>query len=495
MHVQPFFFLFLFIQIFCQRQCTYRTSAHKQVNQNDLEAQRGGQRLVRHRPIFVEQPGRRGERHPGRIRRHRNRADQRMGAPRGADQQKRDIVAESGAEKKDSVNIRAFREKGNHHDQRRPRAEKFEFRVQLEQHAGKPFPARCLGHARMQPFKQRHPVEQPEPGGGSQDARQQQKNHGIPRQQPEQRHREQAEDQRRRHFNKPVGDYPRGHARRPVFAQHQRRQFADPAGRKITGELREEKKTRRLAPRAEGIAPFQRADPEARHQQRHHPDQWQGVRGKQRIQEIAPAEMPDQRREEKRAHKKKPARPGSPFPGRCRYGGLRFILHGRYYRPAAPLMQAAPAVTLGFPRKEQTGPRRKTTVKLLRDETTLYAAFCCEDRDIAARHRDRDDYVFQEDCAELFLCPAETSKGLYFGLEMNCLGTLYDYIYVRLKKLGEPLIPAFNLTGVRIATRIQGTLNDSSDTDEGWTLEFAVPFSNFLYLETPPPERRTEVAN
>ena len=41
---------------------------------------------------------------------------------------------------------------------------------------------------------------------------------------------------------------------------------------------------------------------------------------------------------------------------------------------------------------------------------------------------------------------------------------------------------------VAIATSVDGTLNDDSDADRGWTLEVAIPFENFRKVaqNTPP---------
>ena len=65
---------------------------------------------------------------------------------------------------------------------------------------------------------------------------------------------------------------------------------------------------------------------------------------------------------------------------------------------------------------------------------------------------------------------------------MNVLGTLLDY--VTFWRDGERLSggSGWQSEGVRIATTIDGTLNDDSDRDSGWTLEIAIPFDNFRHL-------------
>lgn len=131
-------------------------------------------------------------------------------------------------------------------------------------------------------------------------------------------------------------------------------------------------------------------------------------------------------------------------------------------------------LTLVFPWDSQTGKKQRTVVKLLRDKTNLYVAFDCEDTDITATYENRDDPVFRDDCVEIFIKPNATSNS-YYGLEMNAKGVLYDYFYPFPNRLDKGL----NLTGVQLKTQLRGTLNRRSDADKGWSLELAIPLSNF----------------
>jgi hypothetical protein len=44
------------------------------------------------------------------------------------------------------------------------------------------------------------------------------------------------------------------------------------------------------------------------------------------------------------------------------------------------------------------------------------------------------------------------------------------------------LMKSLDLKGVKLATNLDGTLNLTSDTDRGWSLEVAIPLANFLEL-------------
>lgn len=137
----------------------------------------------------------------------------------------------------------------------------------------------------------------------------------------------------------------------------------------------------------------------------------------------------------------------------------------------------AEAVTLQFPWDSQTGAKQKTTVRLLWDDEYLYAAFACDDADIVAHYAQHDDPTYKDDAVELFLNP-NPKQTVYFGLEMNARAILYDYLYI----FPQALLKSYELKGVKLASRLDGTLNVTSDMDRGWELEVAIPLANFSEL-------------
>ena len=136
----------------------------------------------------------------------------------------------------------------------------------------------------------------------------------------------------------------------------------------------------------------------------------------------------------------------------------------------------APTLTLQFPWEDQTGAKQKTTARLLwnEEQQMLFVAYDCEDADIVAHFDQRDDPTYKDDAVEIFLQP-DPKKPVYIGLEMNARGILYDYFNV----FSQVLVKGFDLKGAQLATRIDGTLNLTSDRDKGWTLELAIPLKNF----------------
>ena len=134
-----------------------------------------------------------------------------------------------------------------------------------------------------------------------------------------------------------------------------------------------------------------------------------------------------------------------------------------------------------------TGGRKEQTVaKMLWDDKYLYVAYQCEDAHIWADHTKRDSSVWLDDCVEVFTAPNPEQPDNYFNIEMNVRGFFLDQHHPN--GPGKELSEEWDASGVKIATTIDGTLNDDSDIDSSWTLEEAIPFANFSKVakNTPP---------
>jgi Carbohydrate family 9 binding domain-like len=135
----------------------------------------------------------------------------------------------------------------------------------------------------------------------------------------------------------------------------------------------------------------------------------------------------------------------------------------------------APVLELSFPWAAQTGAKQKTRVRLLWDSTYLYLGYECDDADITAQYQKRDDPTYMDDAVEAFINPRPEQTDVYFGFEMNARAVLYDYVYFQTKFLFKRL----NLEELKLATKLDGTLNARGDTDKGWSLEVAIPLAEF----------------
>ena len=151
-------------------------------------------------------------------------------------------------------------------------------------------------------------------------------------------------------------------------------------------------------------------------------------------------------------------------------------------RPDDKAWASANTIELIFPWDSQTGAKQKTVARLLWDDQNLYVAYECEDTDIVAFRTERDDPTYLDDAVEIFINPMPSQTGIYYGLEMNARGVLYDYVMYQSKYLFKQ----FNLQGVQLATFIDGTMNARGDRDKGWSLEVAIPWANFEALSKRP---------
>lgn len=159
-----------------------------------------------------------------------------------------------------------------------------------------------------------------------------------------------------------------------------------------------------------------------------------------------------------------------------------------------------------------------TRMAALWDEKYLYIGFWVEEPFIEAHHTERDAVIFQENDVEVFIDGGDC----YYELELNALGTLYEVFFIwrdAYKRGGRFDVPEFDVherqsftfggdydrhpasfwkgthprgirwaftdwdfPGLKVATQIDGTLNDSSDIDKGWTAEIALPWSGMNWL-------------
>lgn len=155
-----------------------------------------------------------------------------------------------------------------------------------------------------------------------------------------------------------------------------------------------------------------------------------------------------------------------------------------------------------------------TRVAALWDDENLYVAFRVEEPHVRAGLAERDALVYNENDVELFIAGEEC----YYEFEINARGTIYEVFYVwqdALKPGSRFDVPEFDLRtgrvdvlggfqdglrfghhprgarwafrdwdfpGLKAAVRVDGTLNDDSDIDRGWSAELALPWRGMAWL-------------
>jgi hypothetical protein len=119
-------------------------------------------------------------------------------------------------------------------------------------------------------------------------------------------------------------------------------------------------------------------------------------------------------------------------------------------------------------------PKLKTHAKLLWDDSNLYIAAELEEPYVWARLKQRDTVVFYDNDFEVFIDP-DGDTHAYYELEVNALGTAWDLLLLKPYRDGGPPVTGWNIEGLQVAAHIDGTLNNQTDTDKGWTVEIKIP--------------------
>ena len=131
-------------------------------------------------------------------------------------------------------------------------------------------------------------------------------------------------------------------------------------------------------------------------------------------------------------------------------------------------------------------PRFRTRVKMLWDHQNLYIAAQLEEPDVKATLTQHDSVIFKDNDFEVFLHPLPATES-YYEFEMNALNTGWDLFLNKPYSVGGHPDDRWDIPHLRTAVAVQGTLNNSADEDQGWTLEIACPLNAFQARQHVPP--------
>lgn len=132
-------------------------------------------------------------------------------------------------------------------------------------------------------------------------------------------------------------------------------------------------------------------------------------------------------------------------------------------------------------------PFLATRAKMLWDDSYLYAAVELEEPNLVGHVTTKDEEIYRDNDIELFI-DVDGDAQDYIELEFNCLGTIWDMFLPKEYNRGglphsHPRVedsPPWDLQGLLVAVRLDGTLNYPLDTDRGWTIEMALPWDSLL---------------
>ncbi len=159
-----------------------------------------------------------------------------------------------------------------------------------------------------------------------------------------------------------------------------------------------------------------------------------------------------------------------------------------------------------------------TRAAALWDDDNLYIAFWVEEPFVEAHLTERDSLIFMENDVEVFIDGGDC----YYEFEINARNTVYEVFFIwqdAYTRGGRFDVPEFDLIdrralsfagnfdrdgatfwrgthprgarwafldwdfpGLRSAVQVDGTLNDRSVVDKGWTVELAFPWAGMRWL-------------
>ena len=121
-------------------------------------------------------------------------------------------------------------------------------------------------------------------------------------------------------------------------------------------------------------------------------------------------------------------------------------------------------------------PEYTTNVKMLWDDNYFYFFARMEEPHVWATLKQRDTVIFYNNDFEIFIDPDGDTHN-YMEFEMNALNTIWDLFLTKPYRNQPKVLDSWDIQGIKTAVQIEGTLNDASDRDKGWSVEIALPWT------------------
>ncbi len=155
--------------------------------------------------------------------------------------------------------------------------------------------------------------------------------------------------------------------------------------------------------------------------------------------------------------------------------------------PWTSLAPVALAASHGRDPWNAAGSVQPTALRICHDGERLYVAFDCVDRDVWGSHQGRNHPIYEEEVVEAFLAPGADPRR-YFELESSPRGAYWEGLIDNPDGLRSSMRSdlAWLCAGWERGIRVRGTLDVRDDVDDGWSVEWAIPFAA---LGAPSPRR------
>lgn len=123
-------------------------------------------------------------------------------------------------------------------------------------------------------------------------------------------------------------------------------------------------------------------------------------------------------------------------------------------------------------------PKYKTEVKMLWDDTYFYVLAKIYEPHVWGDITKRDAIIFHNNDFEIFVDPTGDTHN-YYELEINALNTAWDLFVSKPYRNSNVVLNDWNITGLKSAVKVNGTINNPNDIDTGWVLEVAIPWAAY----------------
>ena len=149
------------------------------------------------------------------------------------------------------------------------------------------------------------------------------------------------------------------------------------------------------------------------------------------------------------------------------------------------------AAVIRLVRTDTGGPaERRTEVRLLASDTTLYIGFFCEDDYVWGTRTAPDSDIYAEECVEAFLSPAGSSHQ-YYEIDVSPKNVVFDACILNPR---TPAEPGLKFTGLKdyhpegMVTKVfvDGT-PDRPGGAKSWSAEYAIPLAALIGAPHVPP--------
>lgn len=124
---------------------------------------------------------------------------------------------------------------------------------------------------------------------------------------------------------------------------------------------------------------------------------------------------------------------------------------------------------------KKPNPYFKTRAKMLWDDNYFYFYAEMEEPHVWAKLTERDAVIFHDNDFEIFIDPDGDTHN-YYEFEVNAFNTVWDLLLTKPYRDNGHALNGWDIKGLKSAVHINGTINDTSDEDEGWSIEVAIPW-------------------